>query len=230
MIIDLIQNTSEQLEAYKQLQTQKNQLSTIQITQASIHKLEKELNNLLEAYQLRAHYMPEEVKSLVRERLKTALQRLKLSQRDFSANLEYKQFSLIDELFEDIKESTRFMLQAWAIHLQQKVRPYMELAHIAQTLPQMQSKLSEIDLILAQTENIAKRIPNQKNWDDFNIKLHKLEVLLENLKGLDREKREFLDKVRSKQARVSDLTPELLKWCMDQGIATSLLVRFRNHD
>lgn len=228
MILDLIEKTHIQLQAYIQAQAQKNQQEAIQNTCSEIIKLEKELDNFLKAYQLRKHFLSDDIIQSTKEDINNIKKLLQESETDFSENKNYKQSITLGAIQKSIETAKNNIRRAWMIYVQQQIQPYQELARIADTLPQMKEKTGQIESLIQQLEGIAKKLPNKNTWSEFESKKQQLAILLDNLHGLGEEKRKFLEMVRSMRASVADLTPDLLKWCNEQDISSSLVVRFKD--
>lgn len=228
MILDLIEKTNTQLQAYTLAQSQKNQHVAIQNTYKEIVKLEKELDGLLKAYQLRKHFLSDDISKSVKEKLKNIKQQLQLSENFFLEEKNYKQSITLDIIQKSVKSAKNDISRAWMIYVQKQKQPYQELANIADTLPQMKNKTGQIESLIQQLERIAQKLPNKNIWSEFESKKQQLAILLDNLQGLGEEKRQFLERIRTRRASVSDLTPDLLKWCEEQGISSSLAVRFKD--
>ena len=228
MILDLIEKTQIKLQTYTQAQAQKNQQEAIQDTYREITKLEKELGAFLSAYRLRKHYLPDDISISVKEKLNNIKQLLLQSKTYFSEDKNYKQSIPLDIIQKSIKSAKNDISRTWMIYVQQQIQPYQELANIAYKLPQMNAKTGQINSLIHQLEGIAQKFPNKNIWSEFESKKQQLAILLDNLQGLDVENRKFLEEVRTMRASVSDLTPDLLIWCNEQGISSSLVVRFKD--
>ncbi len=152
------------------------------------------------------------------------------SKNDFSESGNYKQSLILDSIQNNIQNAKNNIQRAWMLFVQGQIQPYKELARIADTLPLMKASLDQIDDLIMYFDGLVQKSPNINVWNEFNSKKKQLMNLLDNLRGLDEDKRQFLDKVRAMRAVVSDLTPELLQWCVEQDIATSLVVRFKDRE
>ena len=230
MILDLITETNQQLAKYTQIQSQKFQQEDIKNTYNEIYKLEKSLNELLEAYKLRRHFLSDDISQSIKNDLNKIKSLLSESKNDFSESGNYKQSLILDSIQNNIQNAKNNIQRAWMLFVQGQIQPYKELARIADTLPLMKASLDQIDDLIMYFDGLVQKSPNINVWNEFNSKKKQLMNLLDNLRGLDEDKRQFLDKVRAMRAVVSDLTPELLQWCVEQDIATSLVVRFKDRE
>ncbi|MBC8549882.1 MAG: hypothetical protein H8D23_09535 [Candidatus Brocadiales bacterium] len=230
MILDLIEETNQQLVRYTQIQSQKFQQEDIKNTYNEICKLEKNLNELLEAYKLRHHFLSDDITQSIQNNLKNIKSLLGGSKNEFSENEKYKQSIILDNIQKNIQNVIGDVQRVWMLFVQNQIRPYKELARIADTLPLMKENIKQINSLIKYFDELAQKSPNTNVWNEFNSKKKQLVNLLDNLRGLDEDKRQFLDKVRAMRAVVSDLTPELLQWCVEQDIAASLVVRFKDRE
>ena len=228
MILDMVHETDNLLKSYTDTLTQKNQEGAIQNTYEEINRLEKNLTSILNAYRLRKYFLPDDIDqiSYLQNELISIKTLLVKTKPDFVDNKNYNQLTALDNIQNSVNRVANYISRAWMIYVQSQIQPYQELANIAETLPQMKAKIVQVNNLIRQLEVIEQKIPNHSIWSDFTSKKQQLAILLDNLQGLDEAKRQFLHKVRTKSAFVSDLTPDLLRWCKEQGISSSLVVRF----
>ena len=229
MIIDLIDKTQKQLDAYTQAQVRKNQQEDIENIYREITNLSVQLSILIEGYQVSIHFAPPDIVSSIEQKIKTIKSSLIQSKTDCFNNHDFKQVINLENIKSNIVNTTNDIHRLWLSHVQELVSPYRSLANIANTLPKMQGISNTINRYIENLDQISNKPPNITLWYTFTEILQQLATELNELEGLDKEKKEFINNIRQKQALVSDLTPELLEWCNHQGIATVLTVRFKDH-
>ena len=83
MILDLITETNQQLLRNTKIQSQISQQEDVKNTYNEIVRLEKSLNELLEAYKLRIYFLPEDISQSVKIDLNNIKSSLDESKKDF---------------------------------------------------------------------------------------------------------------------------------------------------
>jgi hypothetical protein len=114
---------------------------------------------------------------------------------------------------------------AWSTYALGKLAPLARLMDLAAELPGAQDVLTQPQSYLAGLNAGARVLPRSaEDVQLFHARLFALEQTLTSVSQFTDEQQAFINKLRSGTATVQDLTPALLAWCQEKGLARTMKI------
>lgn len=223
MILSRIEAVRTRVDEYTRLSRINTQADNIQKTAEALRDVNNEIAQWTEIFPLLAPHSPEEEVATIRGQARQVRDRLERSQHAFENDLN--QVPNLNRL--GIKGLMDNTARSWFLYAGELLRPYEQLISVAEQLPKMRTSMDEIRVLHHKLDRQKNALPrNVRAWKSFQEQYAALAAALDVLEGLDESKRVFLEKVQNKRATLADLSPELLAWCREEGLADELKIGF----
>jgi hypothetical protein len=226
MISQLATEMHDLIDTYARLNKAASQVSLIEKTAEGLAELDQALQTWSRAYPAVEPYVEEGQKADLVKRAAKIRQRLIEVRDRFLAGEHAQRENLTKQIQPALKKLTDDTLRCWYVYADGRVQPLRDQFAFAQQFPRMHTEVNEINAMLAEVSSSAQKLPGRPTEvSAFHRQIAALEKKLQRIKGYSHEQTAFLTKIQTGTATLDDVTPALLEWCQQEGIATSLKVR-----
>jgi len=137
----------------------------------------------------------------------------------------YQQVALISSATDSAQRLFDATQHGWSTYAQGKLSPILPLLDLAAQLPGLQDAVARLRIEWDALRTLATKLPKSSaEVTRFHERLAALDDKVRAASSLNDEQRSFLNRLRLGEATLNDLSPELLVWCKQNGLARSLKI------
>ena len=224
MIITLSTELRGKVQEYYLLRQIAGQADTIATVSAQITALDQKLTDWATGFNACQKYLVDDESRSLRSTA-TRLQRQLMESSNAFDRGNYQQAGAISTANDGAQKLYDATQHGWSTYAQGKLSPILPLLDLAAQLPGLQDAAARLRIEWDALRTLATKLPKSSaEVTRFHERLAALDDKVRAGSSLNDEQRSFLNRLRLGAATLNDLSPELLEWCKQNGLARSLKI------